>query len=967
MLNYTYESIVEDFNATKCVELGENVVKAIDGATTEEAGGFLAWTNAQVDDPDNPGQKMTYPTGSINSRREDNDKTDTGVVDDRWTPPAEGDYIFRRKIDTSDMTAVDDYNSVKYTYAGYHFVPGNGKPKDDPDYVPDKYYKIIIGTDKYPTVSLDGDGKYVYDISAESSALGTVTIDKDGVITDEDVTIRYVVLNEVVNQAPTLTYGDTEDVNGDGAMDKYLIASYTDDKGVNAEISARQAELTTAQTELAAAQETLESASANRAKKEVDYQDALGAYNSALSRYTQAKADYDYAKALADATNALIKAANDRAAAEATKDTDAQELQTAATDLKTEASGLLTSNPWIGTIAGITGTPLQDSTSAIGNYTLIPQETRTHISNYNTQFNNKLSNVTANLADFDASYTKIQGYIANIKSNLDSLAAIKNDVRPDTKTVFEQYATAEAVETYTKAVEDNYAKLAAELQTYARLYTDIKEATVAEDNLTGLDYATGNPVSDFITGDFAALSLTDLRSKTDTYKDEWSDCNDQFKDNGVLAEAQATWENDVKAYNKAVSDAKTTYDDVIDDPQGNPNNNANKILKNDETTALDTMDNNGKTLVPYNGTDKTAGYSASFDGTGKDGTGDGSDPTIAENVSWKVYTTEDAYSSKPLGTDKKGATDPNADTNTKIITQTYEAETAFTELTPRDILAGTATAKPLGELSVDDDGKITAATDNTLAAELKSAYEALKGTDSTDGAEKEYEAAKKAYDDANTAIANANATIADAEAAIAALTDKSDIKIYIVLDKDVTTNWTRDDAEDHKSVDFYLNKILEAGETSEKLIDYVKLDSNVNSLDYKNLVFDLNVGLDSVQVTYDENQRDYTATAVNVDDNNFDLVATVGDDNSKVTWATKTAATTPTYKVRGTTVTPTDLTENNEISGTEYKYQITTTYGTFWGTELKDGAEFVKVDLTTPATPALATGDGTLTVTLNVE
>ena len=262
------------------------------------------------------------------------------------------------------------------------------------------------------------------------------------------------------------------------------------------------------------------------------------------------------------------------------------------------------------------------------------------------------------------------------------------------------------------------------------------------------------------------------------------------------------------------------------------------------------MDNNGKTLVPYDGTGNTAGYSASFDGKGQDGTGEGDDPTIAEGADWKVYTTT-TYSSKPLGTDNKKATDPNDENNQAIKLQSYAAETAFEELTPRDTLAGTATAKPLGELTVDDDGKITDATADTLAAELKDAYEALFGNGTTDGAAKEYQDAKDAYDTAEGSRNKALNDKAGAEAAIAALTDKSDIKIYIVLDENVDTNWTRDDAEDHKSVDFYLNKILEAGETSDKLIDYVQLDSNVNSLDYKNLVFDLNVGLDSVQVTYD--------------------------------------------------------------------------------------------------------------------
>ena len=334
MLNYTYESIVEDFDPANCVELSENERVAIDGTTTHEAGGFLAWTNAKttvnnvykvgddvytldtaevsgyvgdadatfvtlkkagspdlylvkaadgkyatgatvysdvgtrakaavaessavaVDTPkltvvagetptykigedvytlsttpeghspgyyaltaegkdtyyvasanpvdnadlysdpghnteaavvaenatdsgntltaDTEGGEAAITPGSVNSARiKDAEAGD--VTPTRWTPPASGDYIFRRSIDTSaagTLDAVDNPDVVKYTYAGYHYDADSGK-----------YYKIVIGNDAYPTMSLTGDGKYVYDISAESSSLGDVEIDKDGAIT----------------------------------------------------------------------------------------------------------------------------------------------------------------------------------------------------------------------------------------------------------------------------------------------------------------------------------------------------------------------------------------------------------------------------------------------------------------------------------------------------------------------------------------------------------------------------------------------------------------------------------------------------------------------------------------------------------------------------------------------------------------------------------------------------------------
>ncbi len=52
-------------------------------------------------------------------------------------------------------------------------------------------------------------------------------------------------------------------------------------------------------------------------------------------------------------------------------------------------------------------------------------------------------------------------------------------------------------------------------------------------------------------------------------------------------------------------------------------------------------------------------------------------------------------------------------------------------------------------------------------------------------------------------------------------------------------------------------------------------------------MFDLNVDLKSTQVTYDANQQDYTAEAVNANDDFTHKVTNI-TDNSAVTWGTLT-------------------------------------------------------------------------------
>lgn len=153
-LTYTYETLANDVDTTKGVVLNkDSIASSIQGATTMQAGSFLAYTNT------------TEPLG----------KKDVMYDGSDWKPTATGIYIFRRSATTDG-----------YEYAGYYY-----------DASTDKYYKIVLGTDTYP---LNAEGQY--DVSSASLGDG-VTIDEEGKVTAGTPTVKYVVENtKTVDNVP---------------------------------------------------------------------------------------------------------------------------------------------------------------------------------------------------------------------------------------------------------------------------------------------------------------------------------------------------------------------------------------------------------------------------------------------------------------------------------------------------------------------------------------------------------------------------------------------------------------------------------------------------------------------------------------------------------------------------------------------------------------------------------------------
>ena len=137
--------------------------------------------------------------------------------------------------------------------------------------------------------------------------------------------------------------------------------------------------------------------------------------------------------------------------------------------------------------------------------------------------------------------------------------------------------------------------------------------------------------------------------------------------------------------------------------------------------------------------------------------------------------------------------------------------------------------------------------------------------------------------------------------------DKNDIVIYINLDDGFADNWEIEDgvktvgeSDSQSIVSFYYKKILDASETTERLVKSVTLSEDTKNV-FKDFTFDLNVHLDSAQVTYDDNQTTMNAKAITAGDATtkvgFNEVPTPNEGltlTSTFTWAPAPASTPST-------------------------------------------------------------------------
>lgn len=95
------------------------------------------------------------------------------------------------------------------------------------------------------------------------------------------------------------------------------------------------------------------------------------------------------------------------------------------------------------------------------------------------------------------------------------------------------------------------------------------------------------------------------------------------------------------------------------------------------------------------------------------------------------------------------------------------------------------------------------------------------------------------------------------------------VDLEIKLADDYATNWTASKSTDSKKYEFFYNHVLRDQSASYDLVESIKfLDKDtssnptVSALDFYDFTYDLKVGLDSAQVTYNKTTGDEEATAV---------------------------------------------------------------------------------------------------------
>lgn len=165
--------------------------------------------------------------------------------------------------------------------------------------------------------------------------------------------------------------------------------------------------------------------------------------------------------------------------------------------------------------------------------------------------------------------------------------------------------------------------------------------------------------------------------------------------------------------------------------------------------------------------------------------------------------------------------------------------------------------------------------------------------------------AKTTGDDAHSARIKATYKGADKTADTA-----DDIVIYINLAENALSSWVDGGLNSESTEAYYfLNKILKPSASSDYLVDSVELSEDIEDGAYVDLIYDLNIGLSSVQAVYkvDEDTETTTIDSTNsiesaktlLNEESYDAIAkskfnSVGISNVKgvtgtVTWSTESS------------------------------------------------------------------------------
>lgn len=804
------------------VKLDDTTATVIDGATTEEAGGYLIWTNAQVDD--GHGGTMTYPIGPVNSARiEDAEATPSGVKPERWTPPATGDYIFLRSIK-------NDNGTTKYTYAGYHAVVTEDDPvTTDEDESKVEYYKIVIGTDPFraatetPGTDADGSTHFVFDISVDQDNVG-VLVNEDGTF-ESDPAISYVILQEVDSKDVEFNYF----AGGTGERD-YLLATYSDGMS-DTDTTALETNYNDAKAAYEAAKAVSDQDSAKVADAQVDYSNAEGEYNLANKKYKKALADYNYALSLANARNTLIDAADSLNSAHTDRTNKHSVLDAAWGSLVGGATTMESTTITAADTNTYNVFDLEEAASPILNTKIVPDAVRTVLSSVTTS-DPHLGDVKQNLNDLDAIWNEIDTLQGEVEALLDQIDDTYDTSHTDT---IADHMSDTDLKDIIGELNEKLAELKVKLKEYQDCFANLERSaeTAANDTVTNLIVNSALSVKADI-GKYVT-SVTSMCNSLDTLASDYYTAYTDYV-NAVTTEEsrQNDWEEAVDTYNDTVNNTDGAGKKYADDLTA-----ASAITYVPSSKDI-TINNAATTVVPAYSANTTSGAN---------------DASIDTSGGYPDYTNYVSTTLPKITTTSTPNVMPTINNFAGIFDEPID---------PNGTAANTRTVDALST---------AVSSANSNLTNKKSIYDSAKTAQTANA---------KATQSALTAMNNAKANYEDH------LTASSTIAIKVLLDENWDDYWTIDsDTDGTDAVDFYLDKILLAGETSHKLIDGVELVDTVASKDYKDLTFDLNVGLRSAQVTYDADQRGYTTETVDAEANFAGMKATVDaplTEGSTVTW-----------------------------------------------------------------------------------
>ena len=912
VLDFTYEDVVSAINKD-CVTLNKTTVDAIDGVTTYEAGGFLAWTDAEestttsaytINNVDGytmtPVTQVAYASdtaaetttktfkykyekdGETTYYAEGNDDgeslytlsdgTVSGVGNDKKVYADASQTL--GKTDTTTTSSVDvgavnvvlgEGNGWAPTERGAYIfrrkITNNAAPTAD-TFTYAGYYFVPAGEKLNPsdTDALTEDTYY-------KIVIGNDTYSRE-MGTDAGGTSK-IVFDIYADQENVQTLGATIDENGTikGTVD-YRFVEEKKSGPVTPTLTFEDAVTNSHPARLVAQYALGNSASsgdydatAQAARKEMDYENAKKFSELADELYGYAKADVDYATALAternaliDAAKAAVKASGEEDEAKTAKDNAWDDLFSVYDQYKTEYDKIVTANA-----------SLNDFTD-LNPESFVPQSVRNaaeaHVGDSSTPF--KYPRVNQFYTELQALYgtdedSGMRAYIKAINAANTNLTSYKGISTKDKDPA--------DIQKEIDIIKTNLKKLKTDLGKYKQKYADLVNSAVT-DATVSVQSTDNQAKKNAIQGVIDQVTTTQTKAEAlDTQSALYKTAYGTWDSKKTASSgAQSDWETAVDTYNKNVGStegALKTYTTAI----GSASHSQNHSAAISNAYSINTS---------------------------------GGDPTIqpAANVTTakahpENYSGLEYKDPKSTAADGDHTADRDAIANALDINLTYTNTGAF-DTTSYEYPAAAATS-----------------TTQKLAD-----WESFKNTKNNAAA-----TAKKAYDDA-----------------VKVLDEGSAIKFFINLADDYATNWTFDRTTDNlQTASFYYNKILEAGETSDKLIDSVTLADTVTAKDYKELTFDVNVALDSAQVTYADDQKTYTATAVQ---DPFKMKVASIENNEDVTWTKEEASTKVVYKVSGTTVNAPKAFTSTVLGLDTYKWEIEYNGDRYVGISRLDGSTF---------------------------